>query len=90
VITGSVIVAMDITAQTEVEKKMAEKAKGLARSNKELQQFAYVASHDLKEPLLMVTTYVQMLDRRYSDKLDDLAKEFIGFAVEGSKRSTRW
>ena len=86
VITGSVTVAMDITAQKATEKELAEKAEGLARSNRELQQFAYVASHDLKEPLRMVTTYVQMLDRRYSDRLDDEAKEFIGFAVEGSKR----
>jgi signal transduction histidine kinase len=85
-ITGAVTIAMDITAQTAIEKELAEKAEDLVRSNKELQQFAYVASHDLKEPLRMVTTYVQMLDRRYCDKLDDQAKEYIGFAVEGSKR----
>jgi PAS domain S-box-containing protein len=85
-VTGSVTVAMDITAQKATEKELGEKAEGLVRSNKELQQFAYVASHDLKEPLRMVTTYVQLLDRRYGDKLDDEGREFIAYAVEGSKR----
>jgi light-regulated signal transduction histidine kinase (bacteriophytochrome) len=85
-ITGSVMVAMDITPQKEIEKQLAEKAEGLARSNKELQQFAYVASHDLKEPLRMVTTYVQLLDHRYGVELDEEAREYIGFAVEGSRR----
>jgi signal transduction histidine kinase len=85
-ITGSVMVAMDITSQKQIEKELAEKAEGLARSNKELQQFAYVASHDLKEPLRMVTSYVQLLDHRYGVGLNDEAKEYIGFAVEGSRR----
>jgi PAS domain S-box-containing protein len=85
-ITGAVTVAMDMTSQRSMEKELADKAENLVRSNRELQQFAYVASHDLKEPLRMVTTYVQLLDRRYSDTLDDQAKEYIGFAVEGSKR----
>ncbi|MGY8687860.1 MAG: sensor histidine kinase, partial [Verrucomicrobiales bacterium] len=79
----------DITTRKEAESQLHERTADLERSNRDLEQFAYIASHDLKEPLRMVTSYVQLLEHRYKDKLDDDARDFIGFAVDGSKRMKR-
>jgi len=83
---NSVAVVRDITTRKNIEDKLEEMNEKLNESNKNLQQFAYIASHDLQEPIRMVSSYLTLLSEEYRDKLDEEANEYIDFAVEGANR----
>jgi PAS domain S-box-containing protein len=79
----------DVSVRRKAAAELLEKNAELNRSNEELGQFAYIASHDLQEPLRMVASYTQLLSQRYKGKLDDDADTFIAFAVDGANRMQR-
>jgi signal transduction histidine kinase len=79
-------IVQDLTSARSAREALAEQTVDLQRSNAELEQFAYVASHDLQEPLRKVTSFCQLIEKRYGDKLDERGVEYIAFAVDGAKR----
>ena len=79
-------IVADLAASQAAREQLDEQTVELRRSNAELEQFAYVASHDLQEPLRKVASFCQLLEKRYADQLDERGVEYIGFAVDGAKR----
>ena len=84
--TGVLSSVRDISERKQNERELEEAMDRLISSNKELEGFAYVSSHDLQEPLRMVTLFAQLLEKRYKDRLDNDADEFIEYIVEGAQR----
>ena len=82
-------ISAELDRQQEVNRLLDEQARDLERSNRDLEQFAYVASHDLQEPLRKVSSFCQLLQRRYAGQLDDRADQYIAFAVDGAQRMQR-
>lgn len=81
-ITGAINSFVDVTMLKEAENSLRNSQAGLQRANEDLTHFAYAASHDLQEPLRMITAYSQLLARQYKGKLDQKADQFIAYTVE--------
>jgi len=82
-------ISNEVDLLQQVNQRLDEQAQDLERSNRDLEQFAYVASHDLQEPLRKVSSFCQLLQRRYGGQLDERADQYIGFAVDGAQRMQR-
>jgi PAS domain S-box-containing protein len=85
-IVGAAKVARDITVKKRDQQALAMRSEELQRSNADLEQFAYVASHDLQEPLRMVSTYTQLLSEHYAGTLDEKARKYMNYSLDGSRR----
>jgi PAS domain S-box-containing protein len=88
-IGGLILLSEVITERKRTEQMLATQARDLRRSNAELEQFAYVAAHDLREPLRMVASYTELLGERYQGRLDDKADKYLHYAVDGARRMQR-
>jgi PAS domain S-box-containing protein len=85
-LTGIIGISSDITNEIKKEELLKQYTNDLERSNEELEQFAFIASHDLQEPLRMISSFMDLLKRKYSDQLDEKAHQYIYFATDGAKR----
>lgn len=85
-LAGAIIVNQDITELIDNQEKLKKTLINLERSNRDLEQFAYICSHDLQEPLRMISIYTKMLENRYHETFDHKGKEFMNFVIEGARR----
>jgi PAS domain S-box-containing protein len=86
---GVAVIAVDITGRKRAELALKKTSKELSRSNQALEEFSYIASHDLKEPIRTISTFVQLLQKKNEGSLDKESKEYINYAVDGAKRMQR-
>ena len=85
-LSGIIGISTDITEEVENKELLKQYTHELERSNEELEQFAFIASHDLQEPLRMISSFMDQLKRKYGNELDDKAHQYIHFATDGAKR----
>lgn len=88
-VDGGVLLSLDVSSAKVANVELEERARQLAKSNEDLEQFAYVASHDLQEPLRMIGNFVQLLEKRYKDKVDARGQTYIQFTVDGVNRMSK-